>query len=561
MSTKNTKTVTLEDLEYITMPNGLLCFMGNREDICDIVESLGYQQYYVIADSLKFKEYTKTETAKWENGVHRPATTTTVTEEQREMALIKIVKNMIGRTAQVSEDEFGQEFAGIEIEATYHLPKIPKILIKKLDEFFRLVDAQHGTESIVLLTFDDSKSFSSDSWGILVPKQENTSVHCKYDPDSIVDLKPFHVSIVGSVHSHPGMAAYASGTDHQDQADFDGIHITFGWQKTVNNNATQYHIEMQMSGTAYTLKPEDVFEMDDVVKEPDPEVVKWTENVSKKAYPPYTTTGVTKELGHSNQQYSNRGLDHLDPYRKKNYSTNTGYDVEELIRSKKFGPTAIVAVELPREVCSLPMIHCPVCEWELSNVDLQNGICSGCETYLATHSQTAHEVIETIKHREYNVASTTMKPFTDIYYLLFDESTGKPTFLHIYSNGQVDYDQSVKQMEMNDEQKISALDIDHFGKYDNHTVSESSEMRMYEALIADFACVYPAVDIYDESTYNACISCVHYYSASCVKLQEFMNDWVTSPDNSIPNYKLVECEEFIDYKTGEITNHEYFYRD
>ena len=66
--------------------------------------------------------------------------------------------------------------------------------------------------------------------------------------------------IVGSVHSHPGMPAYASGTDHADQADFDGVHITFGWQNNVNSGATQYHIELQVSGESYTLKPEDVFE-------------------------------------------------------------------------------------------------------------------------------------------------------------------------------------------------------------------------------------------------------------------------------------------------------------
>lgn len=561
MSNKNKKELTLDDLVHFQMPNGLICFLGNREDICEVVEQMGYQQYYVIADKSVFKTYSKTESSQWINGVHHPATTTNYTEEDRQMALIKVVKNMIGRTVQVSEDEIGEEFAGIETEAVYNLPKIPKTLLAKLDEFFRLVDAQHGTESIVLLTFDDSNPNSSDSWGVLVPKQENTSVHCKYDPDSVAELKPFHVSIVGSVHSHPNMAAYASGTDHEDQADFDGIHITFGWQKSVNNNATQYHIEMQMAGSAYTLKPEDVFETEQTIKDPDPEVLKWTENVSKKAYPPYTATGVTKATGHSLQ--TTRGLESLNPYPKKSSYTNTGVDLEELIRSKKFGPTVIVAVELSREVFYLPVIHCPVCEWEISNIDLQNGICAGCETYLATHSQTAHEVIENIKHREYNVVSTTTKPFTDIYYLVFDEFTNKPTFLHIYSNGQVDYDQSIKQLELNDEQKLSAFsELDEWEKYDNFTVSEAADIAMYENLINDFVMMNPHHDIYDDSQYNACLSCSKYYSPLCPNLQEFIDEWVTSKEsNQIPANKIVECEEFVDYKTGEIGLSNSFYGD
>ena len=257
---KQQKQLTINDLDFFYMPNGLPCFLGNKENLIDIVEEqLNLSMYYLLADKATYKKYTQHKPATYEKGVSTPAKTVEYTEQEREICMFKIVKNMIGRIVQPADDCFGETFIGIEPEAIYNLPPIPKSLTDKLDEFFRLVHAQHGTESIVLLTFDES-NMTSESWGVLVPKQENTSVHCKYDPDSVVELKPYHLSIVGSVHSHPEMSAYASGTDHEDQADFDGLHITYGWQKSLNAGATQYHIEMQMAGTAYILKPEDVFE-------------------------------------------------------------------------------------------------------------------------------------------------------------------------------------------------------------------------------------------------------------------------------------------------------------
>ena len=44
MSKKNEiteeKTYTLEDLDYFWLPNGSPCFLGNKENICEIIENL-----------------------------------------------------------------------------------------------------------------------------------------------------------------------------------------------------------------------------------------------------------------------------------------------------------------------------------------------------------------------------------------------------------------------------------------------------------------------------------------------------------------------------------------
>ena len=287
--------ISFDDLPVIWMEDGLPCFMGDRADICDLAESFGFNIYYLLANQAKEVKPTPPPP---NTTYGKPAATALAAAPPtfvRNSQIYRVVNNFVGRTVTVCSPSFPQSFIDVEEEATYSMPAIPHILIDKLDQFFRLVDAQHGAESIVMLTYDTTKE-GPEGWGILVPDQTNTSVHCNYDPDSIAQVKPDEVMIVGSVHSHPGMSAYASGTDHADQADFDGIHITFGWQKTVNNGATQYYAELQMAGKAYKLDIEDVFEEYIIEKAPDPEVVGWTEKV-KKANPPKAGGSVTVTTG------------------------------------------------------------------------------------------------------------------------------------------------------------------------------------------------------------------------------------------------------------------------
>lgn len=294
--------VQLDDLQYFWLPNGAPCFVANRKDICEQVEGLGFQIYYLIANQESVVNTTSSKGAK--NKGQTPATYTyqQVTHKGK---LIKVVKNIVGRAVGVAEEDLGKDLCSFKEEANYSLPPIPRVMADKLDEFFRLVHAQHGTESIVILTFDTTKE-ESDGWGILVPEQTNTAAHCKYDPDSVAALKEDHIIIVGSVHSHPEMPAYASGTDHEDQADFDGLHITYGWQNSVSNGRTQYHAELQMGGSNYIIDINDVFESFIIAKNPDPEVVEWTEKVKKSQ--PQVLGAYNTQQHQSATTYYNNGI-------------------------------------------------------------------------------------------------------------------------------------------------------------------------------------------------------------------------------------------------------------
>jgi hypothetical protein len=201
--------------------------------------------------------------------------------------IFKLVKNMIGY-AIVPVDDDDLELAFIDQQCWFSLPVIPKKIVKDLDSFFRLVDDKLGTESIALLTYDPTQlgtANESEGWGVLIPKQSNTAGSCNYDPTSVAELKEDGVMIVGSAHSHPGMAAFASHTDIGDQANFDGVHITYGWKK--GSKVTEYHIELQMAGGRFTYTPDQLFEQDPDEEVPE-EVKSWVENV-EKAEPAWKT--------------------------------------------------------------------------------------------------------------------------------------------------------------------------------------------------------------------------------------------------------------------------------
>lgn len=541
-----TKEITINDLDFFYMPNGLPCFLGNRVDIIDIVENtLNLNMYYLLADKATIKKYTQNKPSTWNSSTktQEPATTVEYTEEEREACIFKVVKNMIGRVVQPADDCFGETYVGVQQEALYHLPPIPKTLVKKLDEFFRLVHAQHGTESIVLLTFDES-NWSSDSWGVLVPKQENTSVHCKYDPDSVVELKPYHLSIVGSVHSHPEMSAYASGTDHEDQADFDGLHITYGWQKSKDNGATQYHIEMQMSGSAYILKPEDVFETDTSIKDPDPEVVAWTENVSKKAQPPYSATGVT--VGQQSQLKTPAALQ-APSTRPTGTNTQAYRNILTSISSDiNLPPDAILVCEIDDNALTM---YCPLCEYVLSNVDINNRMCGGCEVHLSIPSDNVNDIVGSVSYHEsnkylYGIKSTysSVPDFSDVY-LYCKDVKGSPMFLHIYSEGKVGVTESLDiETTLDSAEDYTLCCNTHI---DDIATNCTCRVTVTNEDAIDFEEKHSNFDIYDQK--SECFECANYMQVTCPMYRQIIVDWASDSIEITDNMIFDICDSYTSY--------------
>jgi hypothetical protein len=542
----NTTQVTLDDLTYFWLPNGAPCFVANSLDICDDIESLGFQIYYLIG----YKEIKSTTTTPYKAGV--PSTTTT--NSTFKSKIFKVVNNYVGRAVSETDEDFGTGISSVEEEAHYTMPPIPHVIVTKLDEFFRLVHAKHGTESIVLLTYDTTKE-GSDGWGILVPEQTNTSVHCSYDPDSIVDLKEDHIMIVGSVHSHPEMPAYASGTDHADQADFDGLHITYGWQKSSNNGATQYHIEMQMAGTSYTLTPADVFESFSIQKDPDPEVVAWSDKVKKSLPPQQSLAGVSSGIIPLNQPATpppaytpggSRKLEKRKPY----------------IPFDKQVYNGVIAAEI--DISGNSSMICPACLLALFKTEIYQGsACPACDIPLLPMNQDIQECIDSIDIYQSERMLSTFVP-----YYLWSSDISSPSKDSDFIMMLKPYDvQSEKNYLGDDSEALSLLtakddwnDYEEFyGSWANKTLCCSAildgektactcEVTVLPDDIQDFDEAVSAQNIKIYESHSVCESCEHYYLPSCSFYRNMVIDFAAQ--SKLPDVALSGCVDWEAYKNS-----------
>lgn len=551
--------LTLEDLNPLWITSdGLPTFMADRPDICECIESFGFSIYYLIANESKEIKPANTPSTNNSgtvtyNNTSKTAYVAPAPVIVKSSQIYRVVNNFVGRTVTLTRPELSSDFISLEEEAIYDMPPIPNILIDKLDQFFRLVDAQHGTESIVMLTFDQDKN-TSDGWGILVPDQTNTSVHCNYDPDSIAQVKPDNVLIVGSVHSHPGMSAYASGTDHADQADFDGIHITFGWQKSVNNGATQYYIEMQMAGKAYKLDPEDVFEGYTIDKAPDPEVVGWTDKVKKVSPPntggtrtdlpgqvlpqPQARTQTTTAAGRTNNQlvgyinYSNHILDMIEEA--------IGYESNVVLVCE-----ASPSVEQGKFNCPSCFSYVPI------NSIYVDHCCALCDVPLCEPDTPVDQVVYDISEycRERNITQDAIlymltKDIENNYMLL----RLTPDLISTY----LDNEWSKLDLPSNDEQLTLCC-----SQKKDHCYCPV-QVTTLDAF--DFDNFMGKFDVYSKQ--SDCYKCEHYYTSTCPRYSSSIVSYTSSPKDKDPeNYSETitsdGCNHYSEYITERDTYESY----
>jgi hypothetical protein len=313
--------------------------------------------------------------------------------EWDEVTLFKRLKPVMGHGLVRVSNAQRMPLAVLKGAAFWTLPSIPMTLVEKIDIFFRAVYDKHKSEAILLLTYDplfrDSAN-PGDGWGVVVPEQKNTGGSCKYEPESVAERKPPHVDIVGSWHSHPGMSAFASHTDEEDQVDFDGLHITSGWM-TSKGGGTEYHVEYVLNNQSYDFTPADVFEKvataDDFAELDD-----WLSFV-KKATPPTTTksTGSGPSLfssqnsGSSTQSEKAAATKYGEFFRQK-YNVDRPKTCPDLVEF-----TVVVTLLSESETV------CPVCANEFQKYDVLHRRCTSCFTYLMLGTETVDDVVEARK--------------------------------------------------------------------------------------------------------------------------------------------------------------------
>ena len=102
----------------------------------------------------------------------------------------------------------------------YALPKVPSDLMARVVGFFRAVYRDQKTEALVLLLL------RAGSFDLVVPEQKVTLASVRFD---LVDGDlPAGSRLVGTIHSHGALGAFASSVDEDDEAELDGLHIVVG---------------------------------------------------------------------------------------------------------------------------------------------------------------------------------------------------------------------------------------------------------------------------------------------------------------------------------------------
>lgn len=343
-------------------------FLGTSPNSLDDLFDAGFDTFFLIG-------YEAIESRNAQNQVTKSARS----------ALYMIRKNLVGYTQLPVSDQMLKLNQQLNPDGILLLPQIPWEMREKMSQFFHRAFELHGTESVLLLVYDDNFRESdnpSDGWGCIVPEQENTSGSCFYEiNEKVMALKSPSQDIVGSVHSHPMMDAFFSGTDHKDQVDWDGLHITYGWKK---NTADEYHIEMFQNGKTYQYKAEDIFALPPIpVLDDGGDIDQWLENVTKKATPAITQGGGgTHSTGHGVKNYEATTLKRPDRRGRT-------------ITVPKDGPspsTSILITTVPDDaLASEQRFECILCGCTLIDHPIKKMRCYGCKSFIAYESETIED--------------------------------------------------------------------------------------------------------------------------------------------------------------------------
>lgn len=357
----NYVTTTLPAPPGLGIPGHTLYIISDSRDI-DAIDEFEGPVYFVLACSERKTEERSGNTVK---------TVTSI-----EPGLYKRMRVMSGNglVPVLNIDALGM--GKVKEAILFDLPPMPQEFIDKIEHFFRVVDEKNHTEAIVILGFEEDKLGTEDAssgWTVLVPDQKNTSSKCNYDPPSVMAMKPDNVRIVGSIHSHPGMSAYASHTDAGDQFNNDGLHITIGWKG--KNGAPEYYIEYQLGNKRYIFQPEEVF---DFAPKASYDVDEWLGRVEKETWQgnPHNrasqATGQTKNGsstggGSASSQISSRL--HGEFFRERHNKTRPKGCPDILDN--------IVIAVIPNDA-----EKCPNCGKKFDNFTARNRRCTDCFTYL-----------------------------------------------------------------------------------------------------------------------------------------------------------------------------------
>jgi hypothetical protein len=130
-----------------------------------------------------------------------------------------------------------------------------EFIVGFFDHVFRL----HGAEGAVLLFWDIRRR----RYVLQVPEQEATVWESMTGVRSPLDVRyavpmppPAGHLLVGDIHCHGDLGAYASATDRRDERYRDGIHVVVG---RIESEPPEFHVEFAVDGNRFRVRFGQVF--------------------------------------------------------------------------------------------------------------------------------------------------------------------------------------------------------------------------------------------------------------------------------------------------------------
>jgi proteasome lid subunit RPN8/RPN11 len=133
-------------------------------------------------------------------------------------------------------------------------PRLGQAALEYIVGFFDRVYELHRSEAIVLLYWDTRR----ERYRLRVPEQEATvweSYTGRRSPMDVTFKQPLdvppHEWLVGDIHSHGDVGAYASQKDRNDERYQDGVHAVVG---RIDHEPPDFHAELSVDATPFLLE-------------------------------------------------------------------------------------------------------------------------------------------------------------------------------------------------------------------------------------------------------------------------------------------------------------------
>jgi len=166
-----------------------------------------------------------------------------------------LLKKKVGLMESISKVDKISILGDLKPYAKLHIEKIPGPVFGKIYSFFKEVYKEFYSECVALLYYNPK----TKKYKTYIPNQEVSSASVDY-----VKNKTFkdHM-LMCSIHSHASMSAFHSGTDSDDEKNFDGLHVTVG---KMNQDTLDISASIVANGSRFIVNPLDYIDNLDLVE-------------------------------------------------------------------------------------------------------------------------------------------------------------------------------------------------------------------------------------------------------------------------------------------------------